>query len=34
MKSIAAGRFKDVCLKVLDEVAGTRDGRAHVQTPW
>ena len=24
MKSIAAGKFKDVCLKVLDEVASTR----------
>ena len=24
MKSIAAGRFKDVCLKTLDEVAATR----------
>lgn len=24
MKSIAAGKFKDVCLKTLDEVASTR----------
>ena len=24
MKSIAAGKFKDVCLKTLDEVAATR----------
>ncbi len=24
MKSIAAGRFKDVCLKTLDEVAATK----------
>lgn len=24
MKSIAAGKFKDVCLKTLDEVATTR----------
>jgi len=24
MKTIAAGRFKDVCLKTLDEVARTR----------
>lgn len=24
MKSIAAGRFKDVCLKTLDDVAKTR----------
>jgi antitoxin (DNA-binding transcriptional repressor) of toxin-antitoxin stability system len=24
MKSIGAGRFKDVCLKVLDDVAATR----------
>jgi prevent-host-death family protein len=24
MKSIAAGKFKDVCLKMLDEVASTR----------
>ena len=24
MKSIAAGKFKDVCLKTLDEVASTK----------
>lgn len=24
MKSIAAGKFKDVCLKTLDDVAATR----------
>ena len=24
MKSIAAGRFKDICLKTLDEVAKTK----------
>ena len=24
MKSIAAGKFKDVCLKTLDEVAATK----------
>lgn len=24
MKSIAAGKFKDVCLKMLDDVAATR----------
>ena len=24
MRTIAAGRFKDVCLKMLDEVAATR----------
>jgi prevent-host-death family protein len=24
MKSIAAGKFKDICLKTLDEVAATR----------
>ena len=24
MKSIAAGKFKDVCLKALDEVASTK----------
>jgi prevent-host-death family protein len=25
MKTIAAGKFKDTCLKTLDEVAETRD---------
>ena len=24
MKAIAAGKFKDVCLKILDEVAATK----------